>query len=380
MTDVALPVLPNYPVATMRALARNALVNTLGVKRGENVLIETWSATLPWATSAVLEARVLGARPLLVVDDEEAWWRSVEEASPANLGQVGSHEWAALKETDAVFYLHGPLDLPREEALPKAVQERIRAVDHEWFRLMEKSRIRACRWDLGRTHESVARKYGVSLDRWRKELVDAASVDPHTLQRDGQRVARALRGGQEVHITHPNGTDLRLRLAGRVPIVDDGILDEADLRADRGFTVVPSGVTLVANDEAYAEGRFVSNTSGVAFSSEREVITHGADWTFRRGRLAKYQFEQGEAEWRRVYDRLGPGKDRPGLLSVGLNPHTTSIPLLFDQERGTVSIAVGRNSQLGGKIRTPHFHGYASIRGATLTIDGQSLLSDGLLG
>src|SRR5580700_1771574 len=105
--------LPTYPESRMRDLARNVLRNTLRMKRGENLLIETWSATLPWASSFVLEARILGVRPMLVVEPEEAYWRSVSEAPLANVGQVGSHDWAALKAADAHMHFYGPLDTAR---------------------------------------------------------------------------------------------------------------------------------------------------------------------------------------------------------------------------------------------------------------------------
>src|SRR5580692_158828 len=143
--------LPSYPEPQMRSLARNILRNTLRMKRGENLLIETWNATLPWASSMVVEARILGVRPMLVVEPEEAYWTSVAEAAPANVGQVGSHDWAALKAADAHMYFYGPMDTAREETLPDPVVGRISANDHEWFRLVEKNGVRSARWDLGRT-------------------------------------------------------------------------------------------------------------------------------------------------------------------------------------------------------------------------------------
>ena len=114
--------LPEYPESTRRAFARNVLRNSLLLRRGENLLVETWSGTQAWAESLVLEARMLGARPLLVVEDEATYWKGVEEAPASHLGQVGSHEWATLKACDANVYLWGPYDTAREEALPSSVR------------------------------------------------------------------------------------------------------------------------------------------------------------------------------------------------------------------------------------------------------------------
>lgn len=369
--------LPTYPESTRRALARNVLVNSLRARRGENLLIETWDGTLDWAESLVLEARILGVRPMLVLEDESTFWASVEEAPAAHVGRIGSHEWAALKATDLHIYLYGPQDTSRLEALPGSIVARMNADDHEWFRLVEKAGIRGVRWDLGRTSPWAAERYGVDLASWRRELVEGACADPRPLQKDGEKVARALRTGREAVVEHPNGTRLTLRLAGRPPRVDDGIVDEADVRAGNMWCVLPSGVTSVTVDERYGDGSFVANVAGVMFVRGREPALPAGRLEFEGGRLVRHAFGPADEEFRRAYAAVGPGKERPALLSVGLNPHISSIPLLFDQERGVITIAIGRNAPLGGRTKTPHFTAYQSLRGATLRVDGRTVVRAG---
>jgi leucyl aminopeptidase (aminopeptidase T) len=376
---MTLTMLPSYPESKRRELARNVLQNTLRLKRGQNLLIETWSSTLPWAESAVLEARILGARPMLLLEDEETFWQSVQEAPAAHVGHLGTHDWAALKAADAHLFFYGPMDTEREEALPPSVATRIGANDHEWFRLVEKYGVRSARFDLGRTSEFAAKRYGVELEKWRRELIDAATVDPRTLQKEGARIGEILRRGHEARVTHPNGTDLTLRLAGRRPRVDDGVVDDADLRAGNVVAVVPSGVVIVSVDETRAEGRFVANITGVMFLAMSDRAIRGGDWTFRGGRLTDFRFDSGGDEFKRAYSRLGPAKGRPGLISVGLNPQISSIPLLFDQERGVITFAIGRNWWAGGRTRAPRFTAYQSLRGGTLEVDGKAVVEDGTI-
>ena len=374
--------IPSYPESTRRAFARNVLRNSLLLKRGEKLLVETWSGTQAWAESLVLEARILGARPMLVVEDEATYWKCVEEAPAAHMGQIGTHEWATLKASDAHVYLWGPYDTTREEALPSSIRNRIMANDHEWFRLVQRTGIRSIRWDLGRTSEVWAERYGVDLTKWRSELIEGATVDPRPMRRDGRFIADRLRHGKTLRITHRNGTDLTLRLAGRPPRVDDGVLDADDVRAGNVVQVVPSGVTVATIDERFAEGTFHSEgPGGVAFSSSShdQIPLSGGHWTFRNGRLTDFAYDRGESEFRRAFKAAGPGKERPGLLSVGLNPSTTSIPLLFDQERGVLSLAVGRNAEMGGSNRGARFVAYSPIRHADVSVDGTPLLRNGAL-
>ena len=40
-------------------------------------------------------ARAMGAHPMLMVEDEEAFWRTIETLKPG-ANKAGTHEWAAL--------------------------------------------------------------------------------------------------------------------------------------------------------------------------------------------------------------------------------------------------------------------------------------------
>jgi leucyl aminopeptidase (aminopeptidase T) len=373
-------VLPAYPESIRRKLARNVLSNALQIRRGANLLIETWSGTLPWAESLVLEARILGARPMVVLEDEGAFWKSLDQAPAVNVGRVGSHDWAALKASDAVVALLGPTNTEREHAYPPAVANRMGANDHEWFRLVQKYQIPSVVWYLGRTSEPAARRYGVNLRAWRKQLIEASTVDPQILRVAGLKLADRLSRGHALRVSHPNGTRLALRLLGRTPRVDDGMVDRADVRAGNMVTVLPSGVVAVAVDEAYAEGSLVSNAPGTMFLEEKETPLREGRWTFQGGRLTAYSLAGGGGEFRQRFSKLGAGKDRPGMLSVGLNPLISTIPRLFDQERGMITVMIGRNTEYGGRTRSPRFSAYLPLRGATLEIDGERSVDRGSLG
>ncbi len=371
--------LPSYPEATRRAFAHNLLRNTLRIARGESVLIETWDATLPWAVSLDLEARVLGARPLISYKDEAAYWRSLSGAPTAQLGRIGNHEWAALKASDAYIDLYGPSDARREEALPPAFVRRTQSNNHELMRVIQKYGVRTVRWDLGRTSELWAQRYHVDLKTWRRELVEAALVDPRDMQRDGSRIAKHLQRGREAIVTHPNGTRLTLRLAHRRPKVDDGVMDDEDVKAGNVMMVMPAGVASVTVDELRGEGTLVTNATGVLFTHEQETPLGPGRWTFRDGALERFDCSGGGARLRSELDRLGRPSVRAGQLSVGLNPRISTIPLLFDQARGTLTFEIGRNSHLGGRSRTPHLQAYLDLVGGNLEIDGQPIVERGHL-
>jgi leucyl aminopeptidase (aminopeptidase T) len=371
--------LPAYPEAKRRALARNLLGNALRLTRGESVLIETWSETLPWAVTMSEEARALGALPLLSVQDEEAYWRGLEEAPATRAGRVGAHTWAALRASDAYVCLYGPMDTVREEALPASALRRLEASNHEMMRLIQKHAIRCIRWDLGRTNPVWARRYGVDLGTWRRELIEASLIDPRRMHREGSRIAERLKRGRELTVSDPNGTDLTLRLAHRRPRVDDGVIDAQDVRDGNVMMVMPAGVTSATVDEGFAEGSFVANSTGVVYALNQEVPLAPARWKFDGGRLTGVDHGPGAAPLQRVLRAMRHPKVPVGQISIGLNPLISSIPLCFDQGRGTITLEIGRNAMLGGRTRTPHLVAYADLHGGTLAVDGEPLVERGHL-
>jgi leucyl aminopeptidase (aminopeptidase T) len=374
-------VVPPISEDQIGAFAHQALSKSLRLRRGENLIVETWSASIDWANALALEARKLRARPLVFHQDEATYWKAVSELPTAELGRVGSHEWAALKATDAYVYLYGPSDTQREDSLGSARFRQLTAYDDEWFRIAEKQRVRAVRFDIGRTNAKAARQFGLDLEAWQQELVRASLVDIDAMRAEGQKVARAFQTGRSIRVVHPNGTDLELGLKGRRPRVHDGVVDARDLQSGDFYENLPSGWVVTALDERRAEGTILSNSRvSVSSMAQGHVDTgpaEGVKWTFQGGRLSSFEFERGGDEFRQVYSKMGPGRDRPAAITIGLNPEIKTLPRMDDQRRGCVTVAIGRNTYLDGTTHTPYFHGYVHVDGADVWIDGRPLLRAG---
>jgi leucyl aminopeptidase (aminopeptidase T) len=368
---------------TMTALARSVLQKNLLLRRGENLTVESWTDTLPLANAFVMEGFALQLRPMLLYVDEETIWEAVRRLPASNLGRVGSHEWAALRQTNGYVFLWGPADTVREEALSPEKLRAITAYDNEWFRIVEKAGVRSVRLALGRINATEARRYAIDVDAWRQEAVDATLVDPSTMKRSGGSVARRLLHGRSIRITHPNGTALQLRLKGRRPRVHDGVIDAADVHRGDVVEPLPSGWVSVALDEQFAEGEFVANVTSSASASGMDAggasPGKGGRWTFKAGKLTRFAYSSGGEEFAKIYNRLGPGKERPGGLSIGLNPRIQSLPNMEDQRLGRVTLQIGRNTYLDGVTHSPNFHGYLCLDGADLQIDDRSVVRGGEL-
>jgi leucyl aminopeptidase (aminopeptidase T) len=362
------------PSADLAAkVARTVLKNTLRVRPGENVIIESWSGALPFSTPYVNEARRLGANPMFLYEDEPAFWQALETGSSRQTGKVGSHEWAALANTAAYVYFWGPSEWPRASELPKNKKTGVAAYNPEWYRRAAKAKIRGARVFLGRTSERSAEHWKLGLDDWREELLRASLVPPAEMNRLGKRIGARLAKGRAVRITHPNGTDLSFRL-GKFPVqLDDALVDAEDVKAGNNMASIPGGVVGVCIDHTSTEGRVLGNHT--TYPESGPVTGH--EWSFQHGHLTEQRYDSGGEPILDAY-RKAPraGRDRLGFVSIGLNREITKLPMMEDQELGAVLLQLGENRFRGGKNASP-FGAWLVLKDADVTVDGKPLLDGG---
>lgn len=354
-------------------LARQVLTTRLNVRPGENVTIETYPTALPWAIGFVRQARQMGARPLLHYEDEGAYWDAVKGGTLELLGTPGSHEWAALEKTDVYVYFWGPEDFGRLDSLDESTREKLTAFNSKWYRVAHRVGLRGVRMGIARVTEANARLWGVPIDAWKREVLGASMLDPREFVPDSRKLRRVLERGHSARIRHPNGTDLTLALVGREAIAALGWVTNASKRNPFGsMATVPDGSVYVAVDESSAEGTLVSNRMSGLFGEP----VRGGRWTFREGRLVGQSYEHGARAVRTAYDHGGNGRDRPAMLEVGLDPTIKIAPNLEENERGAVSVGVGRSVGFGGRTRSD-FIAHLTVGGAELSIDGRTIVRGG---
>ncbi|MCI4351371.1 MAG: hypothetical protein L3K15_07650 [Thermoplasmata archaeon] len=353
-------------------ICRSILTTTLHLRRGENLIIEAWTHMLPWANTLVLEARRLGIRTTLLYEDDATYWRSIEGAKAADVGRMPDPELGAIGKADGYVFFWGPEDRPKLRALPKEQYAALTSYNSRWYEAAEKAHLRGCRIELAQATEPAAVFYGVSAAAWQAGLLDASRVDLAAIARDGARLAGRLRKGKHVKIHHANGTDLELNLAGAKPVVDDGVIDREDVRTGNNMTTFPGGAVYVAVDEKFAVGHVNANRT----SFPTKGALSGGRWSFAENHLAEFAYDSGGERFQEAYDAAGPGKDRPGFFSVGLNPKIRVAPGLEDFERGTILVGVGSNTAFGGKNRVG-FQSWLALSGGHVEVDGKTVVADG---
>jgi len=354
------------------AMVRNVLTSTLDVQPGDDVIVETWDHGLPIAGAFIYKLRELGARPMLLFEHEETFWKSAQTLPEDKLGKVGEHEWATVEKAKGYVFIPGPADFLKMWK-NRSKFGAATTYNQEWYERAKRSRLKAARIALGYATQQRARAYKIPLVSWQRMLIAASSVDFAELKGKVAKLASLMRNG-EVRLTAPNGTNLTLRLAGRDAFQDDCIVDSEDLDHGRNVANIPGGDVLACPDETYAEG-------SVVFDRPTPFMgkwVGGVRLDFRNGLLSNYRGRLNANLLKTAYEKASGERERIATIGVGVNSQVRTGFLQDSLASGVVTVGIGGNDDIGGANKTD-FYLAGVITKAKLTVDGNTVVRNGKL-
>lgn len=202
-------------------------------------------------------------------------------------------------------------------------------------------------------------------------MARAIPVDYDKLQVVTEKLARLLTDAHEARITTSSGTELVLDLRDRRGLADTGVLTRPG-----DFGNLPAGEAFIAPLEGTASGTVVVNGSigglGLLEEPVELVIRDGVVMDIKGNRAAR--------ALRELLSAFGDGAGSIGEFGIGTNENALLSGNILEDEKvvGTVHIALGNNAGFGGKISVPlHLDGI--ILGPTVVLDGEEILTDGVL-
>jgi leucyl aminopeptidase (aminopeptidase T) len=198
---------------------------------------------------------------------------------------------------------------------------------------------------------------------------------------DYQRVAELcwkftefLRGAREAEITTPLGTQLRLGLEGREP----GTPPDTGLYLKPGeWGNLPAGEAYIAPLETQADGVAVVDGS----ISQIGLLSQPVTLEFRGGRVIRIEGGGEASQLRNLLESLEDENAYViGELGIGTNEavRLTGVALEDEKMLGTVHVAVGRNTGMGG-VNMSKIHLDFIMTNPTFKIDGRTLIENGQL-
>lgn len=267
---------------------------------------------------------------------------------------------AAKAGAEAVLCLMEPRAIDGTEP-PPAIAAALQAADvfiAPTSRSLSHTRARKAATDTGARGATLP---GVTEDM----LARLMACDFEALQRRSRALATLLTDADEARFTCPRGSDLRLDLAGR-----EGIPDDGDLTGEKAFGNLPCGEGFISPQGG--EGTLV--TSGLASIG---LADEPATLTVEGGRLTKASGHAGE---RFLANLQGAGDRGTNLaeLGIGTNERATVTGNILEDEKilGTLHVAFGASAGIGGTVAVP-VHLDCVVTEPTLDVDGTRVLESG---
>jgi leucyl aminopeptidase (aminopeptidase T) len=203
-------------------------------------------------------------------------------------------------------------------------------------------------------------------------FVRAIPVDYGHMETVGRRLAAELTAAETCHITSPAGTDIELVLSGRFGRSDDG-----DLRSPGAFGNLPAGEGYIAPVETEGSGRIVFDGSLASWG----VLEEPVSVELAGGRAVSASGDGGAAE--RLLAMLDAGGENGRFVAefgIGTNPAAAIVGIILEDEKveGTIHLAFGTSAGIGGQ-NTASVHIDGLVLGATVELDGRTIMSEGTL-
>ena len=212
-----------------------------------------------------------------------------------------------------------------------------------------------------------AKALGKPYEQTRNMFLDSLDIDYDALTQLGDRIILAMEQGGEIHLTCPQGSDLRLNADGRTWTDDDGKLptEESDMRYVHN---IPVGEVFVAPVE--------DKTFGVIFPKALPgSILKGVRIEFRGSDKAIVSAEKGMEFLQTRLDNATGNPYSIAEFAFGTNPCGNML-LATEKAWGSCHVAIGQNTWLGGKNECS-IHLDFLIEKPTVTINERTIVKDG---
>jgi leucyl aminopeptidase (aminopeptidase T) len=343
--------------ALYEKVASKVLTESLHLGKGETLTIETWGTGLPLAKRFVLEARRLGAIPVILFEDESTYIESIRVTKDA-LGTMGRQEYGLLAGSDAYVFIPGP---PIATYAPKldrqAVADSTR-YNRSWYEAAEKARLKGARLTFGYIGEEYGKLLGKKPEEVARNQLRAALVDLGSLGERGRAIAQRLQ--DDAIATLQTGKErIEFKLKGEVA-VEDGIVDGTDLDGGYNMTYVPPGLVSKDVDPTSAAGSLKLSPSITRLGLLKDAVLE-----FEGGKLVKWRSDGSPKTLSGLVEGLQPEKRTLSLVTIGINP--------------LMKYGNAQDRMVAGALSVGGFGFSGIVRNGTLSLGGKPIVQKGKL-
>jgi aminopeptidase len=349
------------------------IIESMGIKEDDMVLISAGGHNLDMAEAIALECYKIGAPPIITTSSDSFTREVYTQVGEKNLEKTHKHLLSAFDNIDVRITIE-PYDDPfllREVPLSKLGAKR-RGHKPIWDKQIE----RGVRWlYIGYPTQKMADAFGIDYLTLKEMYLQMLDIDYKKLSKKAYALRDKLKGKKEIRLLTGN-SELTFSVENRRINIDDGYLNEENIRVGDVGLNLPSGEVFIAPVENSANGTVEFNCP--TFREGKKI--EGLRLTFRDGRVIDFEADEGEETFRKILAESVGDADRLGEFGIGLNPFAVPIGYTLTDEKTAKSIhlALGENRGYGGKNNSSLHWDIVALK-PTFYADGKLLMKDGEL-
>ncbi len=320
-------------------LAESVLKNSVGLKKGEKIYIEAFSAsTKDLFNEFIRVATKLGASPFYVYNDNSFVKNLVSNASSEQIEQYAKWHKSIMDDVDCYVAIRGYDDLFAMSDIPPA---KMKLYNEIYYNLVHfDSRIPNTRWCVMRyPNDTMAAVSKMSRETLENFFFDCCLVDYKKMGKAMLPLKKLMDKTKNVRIKGVN-TDLSFSIEGLKAVVCDGKMN------------IPDGEVYTAPIKDSINGYIQFNTDtvygGVFYSNVR--------LEFKDGKIIKAESRANNDKLQKLL-QTDEGARYMGEFAIGVNPYIRKemLDILFDEK-----IACSLHMAIGNSYDDETFNGNRS--------------------
>jgi aminopeptidase len=349
------------------------IVKSMRIKEGDMVLVSAGEHNLRLAEAIALECYKIGAPPIITASSDGFTRAVYEQVDEKHLEKTHKHLLSAFDSVDVRITIE-PYDDPfllKDVPLSKLGARR-RAHKPIWDKQI-KGKIR---WlYIGYPTQRMADAFCVDYDNLKEMYLQMLDIDYAKLSKRAHALRDRLKHKKQIQLI-TDGNELTFSIKDRRINIDDGYLDEENIRVGDVGLNLPSGEVFIAPVEDSANGTVAFNCP--TFRDGKKI--KNLKLTFRNGRVIDISATEGGDVFRKILGESLGDADRLGEFGIGLNPFAVPIGYTLTDEKvaGSIHLALGENRGYGGKNNSSLHWDIVALK-PTFRADNELIMKDGKL-
>lgn len=347
-----------------RKLAQLAVRYSVGVKKGDKVILSGGCEAIPFLVELYKEVILQGGIPIVKVDLSGVSDFYYKYASDGQLKHFPEYWFETVKKADCYIGVHTELNTRELTSTDSGKIVMREEVVHPISDYIVNTREKIRRVTIAYPVVALAQEAGMSLTEYENFVYSACLIDWKKFGKRLEKIKKVFENGKEVWLVG-EGIDLKFSIEGKNCV------------ADKGEENMPGGEIFMAPVRESLNGWIRFDYPAIRNGKEVNDI----ELKFENGKVVEAKASSNE-DFLKEMLKVDKNASYIGEFGIGCNPRINKFTkdLLFDEKiNGTIHLALGMayKQNGGGNDSAIHWDIVKDMKKGKIVLDGRVVQSNG---